>query len=369
MAEKWTSGHAGSVLCLGASSEGLVVSGAEEGELTLWNCDGRSVNRVRLDGGDVACVTFSPQCPYRLYASHGETVTILDTRSLKAPVEQFCVNEEEVNSLSVNETEGFLAAGDDSGAIRIIDLSSKKLSRSLRRHTNICSSVAFRPQRPQSLISCGLDMQVMLWNLQKARPVCVINLQELSQDEVKQQTVGDQLFNPPLVHSVAVAPCGNVFACGAEDGKVRVFHVTMGTQFEHQLQFKAHRQGVGHVQFWPAPSHPYWLLSGGNDGKVAVWDVSEGGSKRHKATGRSGYRRKGRKGHCAKEQAISVEDHHQGVTECCENTIGQDFLPKFSIDHDNKVNWLCAVEIRGTQSILVADQSSSISVYVMLQPF
>ena len=109
---------------------------------------------------DVTSVVFSPRHPARLYTSHGETVSLLDARSLKEPVEGFHVNEEEINCLSVNETDSFLAAADDSGAIKVMDLENKKVSRSLR-HLNICSSVAFRPQRPQSLVSCGLDMQVI----------------------------------------------------------------------------------------------------------------------------------------------------------------------------------------------------------------
>ena len=71
------------------------------------------------------------------------------------------MNEEEINCLSLNETENLLASADDSGTIKILDLENKKISRSLKRHSNICASVAFRPQRPQSLVSCGLDMQVM----------------------------------------------------------------------------------------------------------------------------------------------------------------------------------------------------------------
>lgn len=162
MAERWTNGHSSSILCLNVSQDGLVASGAEGGELILWNGEGTPVERTQFQkADDVTCVEFSPTCPRRLYASHGESVSILDLRCLKEPVESFHVNEEEINGFSVNETNSLLAAADDSGEIKIIDLESKKLSRCLRRHSNICSSVMFRPQRPQSLVSCGLDMKVI----------------------------------------------------------------------------------------------------------------------------------------------------------------------------------------------------------------
>lgn len=161
MAVKWSGGHSSSVLCLNVSAEGLVASGAERGELVLWDGGGSPVAQLRLpQAEDVTSVLFSARSPSTLYTSHGETISVLDVRSLQEPLQRFHVNEEEINCLSVNDTDSFLAAADDSGAIKVVDLESKKVSRSLR-HSNICSSVAFRPQRPQSLVSCGLDMQVI----------------------------------------------------------------------------------------------------------------------------------------------------------------------------------------------------------------
>lgn len=161
MAAKWDGGHSCPVLCLAVSAEGLVASGAERGELALWDGGGTPVAQLRLpQEEDVTSVVFSARRPGTLYTAHGETISVLDVRSLQEPLQRFHVNEEEINCLSVNDSDGFLAAADDSGAIKVVDLESKKVCRSLR-HSNICSSVAFRPQRPQSLLSCGLDMQVI----------------------------------------------------------------------------------------------------------------------------------------------------------------------------------------------------------------
>ncbi|XP_006200985.2 WD repeat-containing protein 53 [Vicugna pacos] len=218
MAVKWTGGHSSPILCLNASQEGLVASGAECGDLMVWGEDGTPLGHTHFQGADdVTSVLFSPSCPTKLYASHGETISILDVRSLKESLDHFHVNEEEINCLSLNETENLLASADDSGTIKILDLEKKKVSRSLKRHSNICSSVAFRPQRPQSLVSCGLDMQVMLWNLQKARPLWITNLQEDEMEEMESPQSPGQLLNPALAHSVSVASCGNIFSCGAED--------------------------------------------------------------------------------------------------------------------------------------------------------
>ncbi|XP_074260141.1 WD repeat-containing protein 53 isoform X2 [Saimiri boliviensis] len=353
MAVKWTGGHSFPILCLNASKEGLVASGAEGGDLTAWGEDGTLLGHTRFPGADdVTSVLFSPSCPTKLYASHGETISILDVRSLKGSLDHFHVNEEEINCLSLNQTENLLASADDSGAIKILDLENKKVSRSLKRHSNICSSVAFRPQRPQSLVSCGLDMQVMLWSLQKARPLWITNLQEDETEEMEGPQSPGQLLNPALAHSISVASCGNIFSCGAEDGKVRIFRV-MGVKCEQELGFKGHTLGVSQVCFLP---ESYLLLTGGNDGKIMLWDASSEIEKKQKSPTKHTHRKKPKKGACTKQDgntnaSVIDEEEHGKI------------LPKLNIEHGEKVNWLLGTNIKGHQNILVADQTSCISVY------
>ncbi|XP_004644603.2 WD repeat-containing protein 53 isoform X1 [Octodon degus] len=353
MAVKWTGGHSSPILCLNASKDGLVASGAVGGDLTVWGEDGTAVGHMRFpDADDVTSVVFSHSYPTKLYTAHGETVSILDVRALKGSLDHFHVNEEEINCLSLNETENFLASADDSGAIKILDLENKKVSRSLKRHSNICSSVAFRPQRPQSLVSCGLDMQVILWNLQKARPLWIAHLQEDEAEDMEGPQSPSQLLNPALAHSVSVASCGNIFSCGAEDGKVRIFRVT-GVKCEQALGFKGHTLGVAQVCFLP---ESYLLLTGGNDAKVMLWDVSGAVEKNQKSPVKQSQRKKTKRAANAKQAgnidttAVDGEEHSK-------------VSPKMSIEHGDKVNWLMGTKIKGQQNILVADQTSCITVY------
>ncbi|XP_012874926.1 PREDICTED: WD repeat-containing protein 53 isoform X1 [Dipodomys ordii] len=352
MAVKWTGGHSSPILCLNASKDGLVASGAEGGDLITWGEDGTPVGHMQFQGAnDVTSVVFSPSCPTKLFASHGETISILDVRSLNGSLDNFHVNEEEINCLSLNETENLLASADDSGAIKILDLEKNKVTRSLKRHSNICSSVAFRPQRPQSLLSCGLDMQVMLWNLQKARPLWITNLQEDETEEMENPQSPGQLLNPALAHSISVASCGNIFSCGAEDGKVRIFRV-MGVKCERELGFKGHTLGVSQVCFLP---ESYLLLTGGNDGKIMMWDVSSEIEKKTKSPAKHTHRKKTKRATYTKQ-----EENSASITDVEEH--GK-ISPKLNIEHGEKVNWLLATQIKGHQSILVADQTNYISVY------
>ncbi|XP_030634426.1 WD repeat-containing protein 53 [Chanos chanos] len=391
MAQRWSGAHTLPVLCVGAldGPESLLASGAEGGEVTVWNHEGTPLAQLRLSGEeDVTCAVFSPVAPGLLYASHGETISILDPRNLKGPLEELPnIGEDEINSLSINETGTMLAAADDSGAVRVLELQTGKVSRTLRKHTNICSSVAFRPQRPQSLVSAGLDMQVMLWNLQKTRPLWTFSLQEsVEQEEGHQQKAG-QLFNPPLAHCVSVATCGNVFACAAEDGRVHLMRVGAGSRLDQQGALKAHSQGASQAHFVNHLSHPYWLATGGNDGLVALWDLSEdpvvapeGKSKPRAAAHRRKPKGKGKsklqaqgnpKDQSQQQKEDKKEDEKkrgdEEPEEGCSAVPGTDEClktgPRLSFKHEDKVNWVCPALLKGQPSLLIADQSSSLSVY------
>ncbi|KAK7882639.1 hypothetical protein WMY93_028813 [Mugilogobius chulae] len=275
---QWREGHTSPILCVGAAPgpEGLIASGSEGGQVTIWNQEGTIVGTLQLPGeDDCTCVVFSPSASTKLHVSHGETVSVVDYRNLNSPVEQFeRVGEEEINALAINESGSSLAMADDSGAVRILDLPGGKVCRTLRRHSNICSSVAFRPQRPNNLVSVGLDMQVILWGLQKTRPVWTLNIQDILDEEQHQQQPG-QLFNPPLAHCVTVSSCGNIVSCAAEDGQIHLMRIGSGSKLEQQGAVKAHRQGASQAHFVNFLSHPYWLISGGNDGHVVLWDLSK----------------------------------------------------------------------------------------------
>ncbi|KAM8953578.1 WD repeat-containing protein 53 [Pelodytes ibericus] len=355
MAEKWADGHSNSVLSLAVNKDNVVASGAESGELILWSEQGLPLGNLHLTGEcDVTCVAFSPVCSTRLYVSHGESVSVLDTRAFKEPVETFTVNKEEINCISVNETDSLLAAADDSGALKVLDLQTKKVSRTLQRHTNICSSVAFRPHRPQNLLSCGLDMQVIHWSVQKTRPLWITNLQQLAHDDegAPDQNAQGQMFNPPLAHSLSVSACGNTFCCGAEDGNIRIFQVT-GTRFEEELCFKSHSQGVSQVTFLNQETHQNILISGGNDGRVCLWDINPETSKPQKLPpAKPHHQRKSASSHSKSKHST------QQVTD-----IVQKICPKLCIEHGEKVNWVVGTEFQRSKMILVADLSSEISVY------
>ncbi|XP_012736682.2 WD repeat-containing protein 53 [Fundulus heteroclitus] len=377
MGSLWSEGHSSSILCVGGSPgpEGLIASGAEGGEVTLWTQEGAVVRRLVLPGqDDVTSAAFSPAGAAHLYVSHGDTVSVFDPRNLKGPAEEFQgAGEEEINALALNETGSAVALADDSGAVRILEIPGGKVCRTLRRHTNICSSVAFRPHRPNNLVSVGLDMQVILWGLQKTRPLWTLNLQDVAEEEDDHQQRPGQLFNPPLAHCVSVSSCGNVVGCAAEDGRVHLMRIGSGSKLEQQGAVKAHTQGASQAHFLSAFSHPYWMVTGGNDGHVALWDLSkhpvvapEGKTGTSQAT--APQRRKGKRREQAQEKSKAEREEAEEEDEAAAKEQEEEKSgPKLSISHGEKVNWLYPAVLKGGVSVMVADQSPNLTVYPLSQ--
>ena len=241
---------------------------------------------------------------------------------------------------------------------------------------------------------------MILWSQQKTRPLWTLSLQEVAEEaEGGREQNADQLFNPPLAHCVSVASCGNVVACAAEDGRVHLMRVGAGSKLDQHGLFKAHSQGASQAHFLGFLSHPYWLATGGNDGQVALWDLSrspvvapDGNAKpgapaahHRKAKGRTKGRAtaKGRSGGSKaspqgpapkeveeeppKEKEEEVEEEEPGATGNADQSSNAEELPKsgprLRFDHGDKVNWVCPALLGGEPSLVVADQSSSLTVY------
>lgn len=231
----------------------------------------------------------------------------------------------------------------------------------------------------------AITVQVMLWGLQKTRPLWTLNLQDVAEEEDDHQQRPGQLFNPPLVHCVSVASCGNILGCAAEDGRVHLMRVGSGSKLEQQGSFKAHSQGASQAHFINFLSHPHWLVTGGNDGHVALWDLSmhpvvslETVDKPQVTAAR---RKKGRSRAKNKEpprekvgatptEEADLEDAAAaaaGAEEGAPKPGAPKPGPKLRISHGDKVNWLCPAELKGQPSVVVADQSSRLSVYSLTQ--
>ena len=347
MSTELIGGHENSVLCL-APNNGRLLSGGEQGEMCLWNLNGEAPTKIKAsDDDDVTSITCSQQRPHEIYAACGQSILQFDTRQLSGPVHTYSYNDDEINQIALNEKETHIAACDDAGHVRVISTHDRRLFKTLRKHTNICSTVTFRPKRQWELISGGLDSMLLQWDFSKSKNFCNINMQEIGvQDEGSQDSY---LVNPPFVHSVAISQDGNIVACGTENALVQIFDSSKRT-LEYRKTFRFHTQGVSQVHFLPSADGVAreLLVSGGNDGKIVIWEIGNG-------LGDSGAA-----GATANPPLVNGHgSKHNNVSP----TSGESQHFKMEISHGDKINWITSIPHQGQRTIAIADNSNKISLY------
>lgn len=129
-----------------------------------------------------------------------------------------------------------------------------------------------------------------------------------------ESTGGNQIFNPPLVHSLAFTPDGQYIAAGLGDSSIGIIDFKRKTICN---RFSWHRAAVCSVQFLSDQN----LISIGNDNQIALWKYPE---------------------------MLSNE-----IVDCKE-------LVADHITHPNRCNW---VDVSEEDRFYVADVSSDISTY------
>lgn len=327
-------GHTKTVLTIAATNsvDVRLISGAENGELAVWSVDGVCHHKWQIADadGDVTSVACSSICADLFYVACGVKIYCYDLRNLSSYARSYEFNEDEINEISLNEKENFLAAAEDSNNIKVINLTDSKVFKTLRKHTNICSAVRFRPHRPWELLSGGYDSKLIQWDFGKSRAYCIIDMQEMGcvPDELD-----SYLVNPPFVHSIAVSVTGNTVAVGTENALVQVFDASKRTlQLQHTL--RAHAQGVSQVHC-PVFAPDKFVVSGGNDGRICVWDLECSSSTSVVTNGSMP----------SSDQAVSSSSISSALA--------------YEILHTEKVNWITCATSANRNYIVVGDNTAN----------
>ncbi|XP_038986280.1 WD repeat-containing protein 53 isoform X2 [Phoenix dactylifera] len=309
-------GHKAAVACCIASRArpGIIASSGEDGRICWFDLRCKDV-LFTIDLGEqpISSLCFKAGNEAIVYASSGTKVSCLDIHMVSSwkPLETYNYNKDEINQIAYSSKSNFLAAADDSGDVKIIDTSQQCLYKTLRAvHTSICSSVQFLSWKPWTAITGGLDSKLAMWDFSRGRTYNVIDYGMPEVDSTVSCGNVGQCLNPAFVHSIAVPEMdmlqGLNKACAVArgDGVVDVIdleselatvksknfqsrskksdvqaanhaigrNLVKRTQLDYSLG--GHTAAVSCVSFSLFGERGKFLISGGNDACVKLWDWS-----------------------------------------------------------------------------------------------
>lgn len=162
-------GHKDTVTSLDVGHNHLLASASEDCSVRLW--DLRTHRAVQGCTGvftdAVNSVRFNRHNPNSVLCCTDQSLYEIDLRQgmIIREAQEIIRMEDDVSSFDIHPKQsGIVAVADDAGVAKVVDISSKRVVKHLHHvHSNICSSVMFRPNAQWELITGAMDGILCHW--------------------------------------------------------------------------------------------------------------------------------------------------------------------------------------------------------------
>ncbi len=248
---RFLSGHTDTIQSVALSPDGkTIASASDDGTVKLWELAGDNPNPIKEIkdlGGWVRSVVFVSD---RQIATAGQdkNIKIIDIASGKI-LKTLTGHTNLVNNLAIAPEHDLLVSGSYDNTVNIWRISTGKLERSLKGHKDKVWGVAISPDGKQ-VISASRDKTVQIWDVKTGESV-------------------KTLQHPSGVTCVLVTPDGKRVISGSSDKAIRVWGLESGKQL---FELGEYHDAISAIAI---TSDGKYLFSGGKDNSnsIRLWNL------------------------------------------------------------------------------------------------
>jgi Protein kinase domain/WD domain, G-beta repeat len=227
------------------------VTGHADGTIAIYDLDSRSrLYSLKRNDASVWAAVFAGSEDRIAAAGHDWMVALWQTGSLSSPEALLQGHDNAVQALSVDPSGRWLASGSADSTVKLWNLETKEVRRTLRGRGDFVSALSFAPDGT-TLAAGSLDGSIKLWSATTGRSLRTLN------------------SHKSRVTSVVFSANSEVLASAAEDGTVRLRGLKRSRLYG---ALKNLGPGARTLAF---SNDGRTLLSGGLDGIVRLWPMPE----------------------------------------------------------------------------------------------
>jgi WD40 repeat protein len=235
-------------LLVAASMDGKSFAEVSQGKVLLWHANSDAKRIVPLPGPQAVSALALSADGALLAVGHVGGVTLFSSSGEVA--RELGGQEGLVNRLAFSHDGRALAGADEDGTIRVWNVASGRIERTLLAPGEI-TALVFAPNG-ESLATAAADNSISLWNLKTGLPQAKFQKHEAA------------------INALAFSPNGQLLASGSDDRTIVLWEVVTG---KSKRTFKGHDQTVAALAF---SQDGQLLASGSGNASVVLWEVETG---------------------------------------------------------------------------------------------
>ncbi len=229
------------------------MSATFHGQLKLWSKDGTLIASARKHGGPIFSAAWNPKDSILLTCGFDTKIIAWSIPSLQV-LHIYSHHTLSVLEVDWKDDELFASCSRDK-TLCISSITDKDYLVRLEGHINEINTISWSPDK-KFLASCSDDKTIKIWRIEQ-EPFLVADLKGHSKE----------------VYTLDWSPkssSDHLIASASKDNSVRIWDIKTSKCIRELL---LHSQAVYSVRFSP---NAKYIASGGFDGRIVVWQVSDG---------------------------------------------------------------------------------------------